>query len=94
MNLCEIGLFHIVWGVSKGTCDNYHAIMRLGGNNVLCPKYIDIGYMNLGGCTYSTLHFLFIIKKNWKSTRAWPILKSNSTSFWFKKNSLGSEKFS
>ena len=24
MNICEIGLFHIVWGVSKGTCDNYH----------------------------------------------------------------------
>ena len=24
MNLCEIGLFHIVWGVSKGTRDNYH----------------------------------------------------------------------
>ena len=23
MNLCEIGLFHIVFGVSKGTCDNY-----------------------------------------------------------------------
>ena len=23
MNLCEIGLFHIVWGVSKGAHDNY-----------------------------------------------------------------------
>ena len=22
MNLCEIGLFHVVWGVSKVTCDN------------------------------------------------------------------------
>ena len=54
--------------------------------NVLGPKYIDIykfrrGYG--GGCTYSTIHFLFIIQKNRKSTRAWPILKSNSTSFWF-----------
>ena len=26
MNLCEIGLFHEVWGVSKGTHDNYHEI--------------------------------------------------------------------
>ena len=39
MNLCEIGLFHIVFGVSKGTRDNYHEI---GENNILCPKYIDI----------------------------------------------------
>ena len=43
-------------------------------------------YMNFGGYrggTYSTVHFLFIIQKNGKSTRAWPILKSNYTSFWF-----------
>ena len=39
MNLCEIGLFHIVCGVSKGTRDNYHEI---GENNVLGPKYIYI----------------------------------------------------
>ena len=26
MNLGEIGLFHIVFGVSKGTRDNYHDI--------------------------------------------------------------------
>ena len=49
--------------------------------------------MNFGGyggwCTYSTVHFLFIIKKNGKSTRGWPIVISNSTSFWFKKNFLG-----
>ena len=37
MNLCEIGLFHIVWDVSKGTCDNYHEIWW---KNVLGPKYI------------------------------------------------------
>ena len=42
-------------------------------------------YMNFrGGRTYSTSTFYFIIKKYGKSTRAWPILKSNSTSFWFK----------
>ena len=35
------------------------------------------------GPTWSTVHFLFIIQKNGTSTRAWPILKSNSTSFWF-----------
>ena len=26
MNLCEIGLFHIVFGVSTGSHDNYHEI--------------------------------------------------------------------
>ena len=39
--------------------------MRFGENNVLCPKYIDI-YEFRGvreGRTYSTVHFLFIIKK-------------------------------
>ena len=61
-------------------------IMRFGENNVLCPKYIDIyefrGVWELGGGrTYSTVHFLFIIQKHRKSTRACPILKSNSTSF-------------
>ena len=37
MNLCEIGLFAIVWGVSKVSWDNYHDLV----NNVLCPKCID-----------------------------------------------------
>ena len=48
-------------------------------------KNISI-YMNFGeygGGHNSTIHFLFIIQKNKKSTRAWSILKSNSTSFWF-----------
>ena len=44
--------------------------------------YINLGGYR-GGCTYFTTHFFFIIQKNWKSTRAWPILKSNSTAFWF-----------
>ena len=40
-------------------------IMRFGENNVLCPKYIDTYEFRggMGGCTYSTVHFLFIIKK-------------------------------
>ena len=62
-------------------------IMRFGKNNVLWPN-ISI-YINFAGVqeehTWSTVHFLFIIKKKWKSKRAWPILKSNYTSFWFKK---------
>ena len=61
-------------------------ILRFGENNVLCPKYFDIRIwisMGMRGRSWSTLHFLFI-KKNGKSTWAWPILKSNSTSFWFK----------
>ena len=42
--------------------------MRFGENNVLCPKYIDINefWGVRGGRTYSTIHFLFIIKKNEK----------------------------
>ena len=56
-------------------------VMRFGENNVLCPKYIDT-YEFRGvweGCTYSTVHFLFIIQRNRKSTRACSILKSKST---------------
>ena len=40
-----------------------------------------------GGYKWFSVHFFFIIQKTWKST--WPILKSNSTSFWFKKFFLG-----
>ena len=47
MNLCEIGLFHIVWGVAQGT--PVITIMRFGENNVLCPKYIDKHIWILGG---------------------------------------------
>ena len=87
MNLCEIGLFHIVWGVSKATRDNYHEIWW---NFFRTKMYRYIWILRgTGGSTNSTVLFLFIIKKNGKSTRAWPILKSNSTSFWFKKNFLG-----
>ena len=57
--------------------------MRFGENNVICPKYIDI-YVFRGGWGGSPIHFLFIIQKNGKSTRAWPILKSNSTLFSFR----------
>ena len=50
-------------------------------------------YMNLGGygggCTYSTVHFLFIVKKKGKSTRAWPILNQILHHFDLKKKFLG-----
>ena len=38
------------------------------GENVLCPKYINVYEFRgvWGGCTYSTIHFLFIIQKNGK----------------------------
>ena len=89
MNLWEIELFHLVCGVLV------IIIMRLGENNVLGPKYIDIYiyiYISISpvrGEGYMVhLHFLFIIHKNGKSIRAWPILKSNYTSFrFFKQNS-------
>ena len=42
--------------------------MRFGENNVLCPKYINIYefWRVRGGHTYSTVHFLFIIRKTEK----------------------------
>ena len=60
--------------------------MRFGENNVLCPKYIDIYdfwgvWGGVGGRTYSTIHFLFIIKKTEKDL----YLNHYSTSFGFKK---------
>ena len=74
MNLCEIGLFHIVWGVSKGTRDNNHEIWwKCFMSKIYQYIWISGG---MGGQTYSTIHFFFIIKKNGKSTRARPILKS------------------
>ena len=49
MNLCEIGLFHIVFGVSKGTRDHYHEI----GEDILIYIYIYVQNisirMNFGG---------------------------------------------
>ena len=44
-------------------------IVGFGENIVLGPNYINI-YEFRGGGTFSTIHFLFIIKKNGKSTRA------------------------
>ena len=45
-------------------------IMRFGESNVLGPKFIDIyEFRGDGGRTYSTVHFLFIIQINGKSTR-------------------------
>ena len=45
-------------------------IMRFGGNNVLCPKYIDIyEFMGVqGGCTMYMVHHTFFVyySKKWK----------------------------
>ena len=42
-------------------------IMRFGEKNVLCSKYINIYIYEFWGawegCTYSIVHFLFIIQK-------------------------------
>ena len=47
-------------------------IMRFGENNALEPKYIDIQEFRKvqGGCTYSTIHFLFIILKKQKKYKS------------------------
>ena len=47
-------------------------------------QYICILGGTGGGQRGSPFHFLFIIQINGKSTRAWPILKSNSTLFSFR----------
>ena len=62
MNLCEIGLFLIIFVFLKVPVI---IIMRFGENNVSCLKYIDIYEFPVvrGGHAYSTVHFLFIIKK-------------------------------
>ena len=60
--------------------------MRFGENNNSRPKYIDIykfgGYG--GGVHIPPYIFCLLFKKNGKSARALPIIKSNSTSFRFK----------
>ena len=76
MNLCEIRLFHKVWGVSKGTRDNYHEIWWK------CFRAKINGYISIWGVSGGEevhLNFLFIIHESRKSTKAWHILKSNST---------------
>ena len=87
MNLREIGLFHIVWCVSKVPVI---IIMRFGENNVLGPKYIHIykfrGWRVAGEGSHGPPYiFCLLFIKTEKSARAWPILKSNSTSFWLTK---------
>ena len=47
------------------------------GKNVLCPKYIDIYELSIRmyhvrpilGCTWSTVHFWFIIQKKMKKVQ-------------------------
>ena len=86
MNLFEIRLFHVVWGFSKGIHDNYEIWWKCLSKTC---GYIYMNFGGYGGGTYMVHRtFLFIIQKNRKSTRAWPILKSNST-FWFKIFFLG-----
>ena len=88
MNLCEIGWFHKLWGVSKSTCDNYHEIWWK--QCFFGPKYINIyEFGGYGGMyIFHSTFFVYYSKKH-KKYRAWPILQSNSTSFWFNKNFVG-----
>ena len=78
MNLYEIGLFHVVWGVFKGTDDNYHEIWLKCFMSKI--QYWNIWILGgMGGMSMVHCTFLVYYSKNRKSTRAWPILKSNST---------------
>ena len=69
MNLCEIGLFHIVWGVSKGTCDNYHKILWKYCFMFKIYLYIYTFWGIWGGGMYMVHHTFFLYyskKKNEK----------------------------
>ena len=56
--------------------------MRFRENNVLCLKYINIYEFGEVQGGMNIFHFTFFVyySKKLKSTRALPILKSNSTS--------------
>ena len=58
MNLCEIGLFAVVWGVSKVSWDNYHEIWWKCFLSKI-HKFRGVQW----GQTNSPLHILLIIKK-------------------------------
>ena len=88
MNLCEIGLFHIVWVFLKVLVI---IIMRFGENNVFGPKYIDIyQFLELvgGGCYMVTLHFCLLFIKTEK-VQEQPILNQILHHFDLTKNFLG-----
>ena len=63
MNLCELGLFHIVSGVSKGT---HGIIMRFGESNVLGSKYIDIYKFRGLAWGDHMVHLSFFVYYSWK----------------------------
>ena len=66
MNLCEIGLFHRVWSVSKASRDNYHGISW----KCLWPQYISIykfwGWQGLGIVHGPPYIFCLLLKKRKK----------------------------
>ena len=66
MNLCEIGLFHRVWGVSKGTHDDYHEIWweYCFMSKIYWCIWISGGYG--GGHTWSTYILCLLLKKTEK----------------------------
>ena len=63
MNLCEIGLFHIVWGVSKSTRDNYNEISWKYCFGTKIYQYIWISWGSEGDVHGPPYIVLFIIKK-------------------------------
>ena len=68
MNPCEIGLFHIVLVFLKVPVI---IIVRFGGNNVLCPKYMNIyEFRGVWGDVYIPPYiFCLLLKKQKKYKR-------------------------
>ena len=65
MNLCEIGLFHIVLGASKGTRENYPEIWWKCFNSEIY-WYISISGVCEGGCMVPLLLFFLLFIKTEK----------------------------
>ena len=70
MILCEIGLFHIVWSVSKGTHDNYHEIWWKCFRSkiyqyIWISKYINI-YVQIPPYIFHRTFFVYYSKKRIK----------------------------
>ena len=84
MNLCEIGLFAIVWDVSRVPLDNYHEILwkLCFVSKIYWYIWISGGY---GGDVHIPLYNFCLLLKKTEKVQEHDLNKSNSTSFWFNK---------
>ena len=70
MNLCEIWLFHIVWGVSNATGDNYHGSWWKQCFMAKVYRYIAISEVAGGGVRDPPYISCLLFKKMWKTYKS------------------------